>query len=636
MVKIFKGFKNLNKVMLKNFICTVELVNYSNILKQLGNTSTRKVTKVINTYGSKFNVLNKKLNEPTENTIITKTEEMMLELDKLTKSKLILRLITSIETRLEQEKIMSQEKFNVQLLEDKMIDTAAKKHKIDSHKSNGEKIQTIKVSTEKEMKELTIKYQEMDHNEEQQMEKALTEDLEKLSDKEVRDLKNHLDVDKLNSKAIKEVLTKSGGTLTLMMVPSLAGFSSYIALTTIMHAIFTTTLGISLPFAAYSGATSLVSILSGPIGWIGLSGLTVYTLRKNRVKLTQTIMAQIIGITALISETEEEYLSALPDWLSTAQKTKIMNLKEKLDSEQSEVAKLISEKEKIEKDQNEDSKHINSLQGEIKTLNSLIKDQQHKSEDRDRLASILEEKESELKEYEQRTEKSKEFMKEIGFHNQNVKGYVELISQSLMTNNPNDKKEALGETKAMTKFIEYMPSEAFVLAQPVIGEISPDILIIHPENGFRIVEIKNINLSSIDKIESNGSIHIKPWKDRIRTKNPLGQVKKHAEQLFTYLSNNHKDLGDQYRNIGYCVAHLDFTRNDFMEKFESHINQWDARSIEEFFKYHMFADQINSTEIVESVWKARKFNDYMKPLSSEKINEIASSISIDPYFSKDD
>jgi hypothetical protein len=55
-----------------------------------------------------------------------------------------------------------------------------------------------------------------------------------------------------------------------MAAVQMTGFGAYLALTTIMHAVFTTMLGVTLPFAAYTGATSFLSVLLGPIG-IGLS-----------------------------------------------------------------------------------------------------------------------------------------------------------------------------------------------------------------------------------------------------------------------------------------------------------------------------------------------------------------------------
>jgi hypothetical protein len=46
----------------------------------------------------------------------------------------------------------------------------------------------------------------------------------------------------------------------------MAGFGAYVALSVIIHAIFTTMLGITLPFAFYTSASSLLSLLAGPFG----------------------------------------------------------------------------------------------------------------------------------------------------------------------------------------------------------------------------------------------------------------------------------------------------------------------------------------------------------------------------------
>lgn len=68
------------------------------------------------------------------------------------------------------------------------------------------------------------------------------------------------------------------------MVTSLissAGFGAYMALTTIMHAVMTTLLGITLPFAAYMTATSALSFFLGPVG-VALMVLAVLTVTGTR------------------------------------------------------------------------------------------------------------------------------------------------------------------------------------------------------------------------------------------------------------------------------------------------------------------------------------------------------------------
>jgi hypothetical protein len=72
----------------------------------------------------------------------------------------------------------------------------------------------------------------------------------------------------------------------------MAGFGAYIALSVVLHAIFTTMLGITLPFAMYTGASSMLAMLTGPVG-IGLAiaaGLVGYSFGHKKLNRSQYAM----------------------------------------------------------------------------------------------------------------------------------------------------------------------------------------------------------------------------------------------------------------------------------------------------------------------------------------------------------
>lgn len=626
MIGLILSMKKLNESMLKNFIVTVELVNYTNVFKEKGNTGRIKVTKMFNQLNRKMKGFNRELEVPEEESIAKKTEELLLELSDLNKDELLVRLIMSLEERLENVYKLSEKNYTLQDLEEAMIDSASKTYKINPDISTEDKIKLIKVSVEKEMIELSLKYQEMSKSEQEEMNQAINREIEGLSPEEAEDLKNHLNVEQLSGDAISDLLIQSGGALSLMLIPSLAGFSSYIALTTIMHAVFTTTLGITLPFAAYTGATSFVSILAGPVGWIGVSGLTAYNLGRNRNKMTQTIMAQIVGITAILSESMEDSMVDLPSWLSDHKRAELFTLKEKLAAEQDKLKELTAERDQLNQIREEAKLHTESLEAEVNELDSVIKSYDESNAAFKYLMSTLEDKEAQLKHYREANQRAAELGRELNITSENVRGYAELIAQTLMPNQLKDQKGHMGELKVFTRLIEYLPRTYTFVGQPFIGEGSPDILLIHPEYGFRILEVKNNQLGSIRQIESNGGLGIQAGGDQTRWQNPLKQVNGHVEQFYRYLANNHQDLGDQYRNIGQAVVHVDFTKDEFYQKFHRTIDRWDDQTISEYFKYHIFADEINSRALDRKIQKAKKFSDHFKPISKEKMNEISSSI----------
>lgn len=76
----------------------------------------------------------------------------------------------------------------------------------------------------------------------------------------------------------------TGGMAAVLAASNLAGFSAYLVATSSLAAL-TGSLGIVLPFAAYTGLTTALSVVLGPVGWLGaglfaLIGLTGANYQK--------------------------------------------------------------------------------------------------------------------------------------------------------------------------------------------------------------------------------------------------------------------------------------------------------------------------------------------------------------------
>jgi len=72
------------------------------------------------------------------------------------------------------------------------------------------------------------------------------------------------------------------------------GFGTYLALTTVMHAVFTSMLGITVPFAAYTTATGALSVVTGPIGVMFSLSLGVLGYFWGRRKIERSQFAMIV------------------------------------------------------------------------------------------------------------------------------------------------------------------------------------------------------------------------------------------------------------------------------------------------------------------------------------------------------
>ena len=113
-----------------------------------------------------------------------------------------------------------------------------------------------------------------------------------MSPAEKLEIQKSLGIRDLTGKTLREVFLKSGLPVAGLATVQAGGFGAYLALTTIMHAVFTSLLGITLPFAAYTGATSALAFLSGPVGIVlslGVAGLG-YFWGQHRIQRSQYAM----------------------------------------------------------------------------------------------------------------------------------------------------------------------------------------------------------------------------------------------------------------------------------------------------------------------------------------------------------
>jgi uncharacterized protein YaaW (UPF0174 family) len=71
---------------------------------------------------------------------------------------------------------------------------------------------------------------------------------------------------------------KTGASLyAALMAANLSGFGVYMLATTVLGAL-TSTLGLTLPFVAYTAVTRAISVVIGPVGWLGAGLLTLHQL----------------------------------------------------------------------------------------------------------------------------------------------------------------------------------------------------------------------------------------------------------------------------------------------------------------------------------------------------------------------
>ncbi len=92
------------------------------------------------------------------------------------------------------------------------------------------------------------------------------------------------------------------GATGLVVLGNMGGFATYTLLTSSMSAI---TMG-SLGFGAYTAATSMLSVILGPIGWAGLGAYAVYTYGSPDYQKLISIVATIGTIRQRIKYEKEQ------------------------------------------------------------------------------------------------------------------------------------------------------------------------------------------------------------------------------------------------------------------------------------------------------------------------------------------
>lgn len=294
---LFDGLQNASKEELSYLIALLRQQTMMNIFSDKFNSTVTTGKKAINSVMSFFGK-SKKTNEEIERQdkdkhqdINDKIKEEIRVLQNYTQEQLYNLFIEEVRNELDIPD------SSLTHLSNKIIESAAKTDKtihgdLDVNQKADiiyqKTLQSIKASLEKQS------VQERD-----EMIRQLNEELDNLSSDRKELIKQSLQTDHLSGEVLRNSFLKSGvGIGSLITVGST--FGAYIAINTIIHAIFTSFLGITLPFAVYTGVAKGVSIIAGPIGWCALGSYSVYSLIKTSGKLTSAMMSVIVFIAMTI------------------------------------------------------------------------------------------------------------------------------------------------------------------------------------------------------------------------------------------------------------------------------------------------------------------------------------------------
>ena len=294
---LFDGLQNASKEELSYLIALLRQQTMKNIFSDKFNNTVTTGKKAFNSVMSFFGKTNKTNDdidrESKENhqDINNKIKEEIRALQSYSQEQLYTLFIDEVREELDIPD------SSLALLSNKIIASAAKTDSSINEELTVE--QKADIIYQKTLQSIISSLEKQSDEERNEMIHQLDIELDSLSSDRKELIKQSLQTDHLSGEVLRNSFLKSGiGIGSLITVGS--SFGAYIAINTIIHAIFTSFLGITLPFAVYTGVAKGVSIIAGPIGWCALGGYSIYSFIKTSGKLTSAMMSVVVFIAMTI------------------------------------------------------------------------------------------------------------------------------------------------------------------------------------------------------------------------------------------------------------------------------------------------------------------------------------------------
>lgn len=294
---LFDGLQKASKEELSYLIALLRQQTMKNIFSDKFNNTVTTGKKAFNSVMSFFGKTNKTNDdidrESKENhqDINNKIKEEIRALQSYSQEQLYTLFIDEVREELDIPD------SSLALLSNKIIASAAKTDSSINEELTVE--QKADIIYQKTLQSIISSLEKQSDEERNEMIRQLDIELDSLSSDRKELIKQSLQTDHLSGEVLRNSFLKSGiGIGSLITVGS--SFGAYIAINTIIHAIFTSFLGITLPFAVYTGVAKGVSIIAGPIGWCALDGYSIYSFIKTSGKLTSAMMSVVVFIAMTI------------------------------------------------------------------------------------------------------------------------------------------------------------------------------------------------------------------------------------------------------------------------------------------------------------------------------------------------
>lgn len=385
MATIFDGYAKVPDSQIADQVVLLETITLSSVLKPYGQKAHRGAVRAVKAVGGLFGK-GGDIKEPQVKELKEIVEENRRKLDSLSRAELDRRLRTVLRARAGALPGCTEEAFSA-----KVIDEAACQLKVDRDLTPAQKARAVYVRFEER---LTVKIQKTLQTQTPEQVKETESDLDttigEMTEEQRRLLQETLKVDKLTGESVRNAMVKAGGPALLLGALTGAGFGAFVALSTVIHAIFTTILGITVPFGIYTGASSALAVITGPIGWLALLGLGSWQIVRGSKKIDQEMLAATVWFAvasygARMTPPDED----LPSWVPQIER-------EQVEQRDQEYAALVAERNKAVREAEESAKRLKTLESQMQRTESSLESERLKRQKAEQSKADAESRLSEL------------------------------------------------------------------------------------------------------------------------------------------------------------------------------------------------------------------------------------------------
>ena len=285
-MNILKSYSRVETQAIATQLAVLEIVTYHNAIGTGLKQTKEQAARVANWVWRKF--ANSDLVEVTP---ATKLADQVIQQSQkyvqLPKDELIEKVLVALGTRLECSS------SDLERLSATLVREAAAGLDIDENLLLGQQAEEV---TRKYwnscLEDIKKQLKKQSKEQAESMNRMIAARLASMTPAERLELQKTLNLANLSGEAVRGAFLQVGGPLAGVAAVNMIGFGAYIALSVIIHAIFTTMLGITLPFGFYMGASSLISVLAGPLG-VALAiaaGLVGYAWGHKKLNRSQYAM----------------------------------------------------------------------------------------------------------------------------------------------------------------------------------------------------------------------------------------------------------------------------------------------------------------------------------------------------------